>query len=215
MASLYQSRSLTGSTGVVGVAATGWSIRASGEVVELLLARLPAADAEDVRRADVRIELDIVVPAAPDVTRVAQEIVNLEGLSFGNAEDVQVEIGPTRLSPSRIEIDHHQHRAALLAGRFAVAEELCVVDAVKAQVPVEVKRGIVAPSRVHAGDEIAQASGLVETAVLDLVLLGIEVLLAAGLARTVLAQLVGGAIDAVVRGERGRQRQAGHERGPP
>src|SRR5215470_19169652 len=101
--------------------------RASGEGVELLLARLTAANAEDVRGTAARIELDVVVPAVPQIAGVAQEIVNLEALAVGDAKRVEIEIGPARLAVFRIEVHDHEHRSALLPRRLAVADELRVV----------------------------------------------------------------------------------------
>ena len=48
----------------------------------------------------------------------------------------------------------------------------------------------------------------------DLVLLGVQVLLGAGLARHVLTELEDRPVDAVVRGEAGREHEAGHEHRP-
>jgi hypothetical protein len=58
-------------------------------------------------------------------------------------------------------------------------------------------------------------SGAVEVALADLVLLRVEVLLAARARGAVLHELERGAVDAVVRGERGGEDEAAHERGRP
>src|SRR5207244_13510321 len=107
------------------------------------------------------------------------------------------------------------HRVATLARDLAVADELIVVDAVEAQIPVGVQRGVVAASRVDAGDEIPESVGAIEDAVLDLVLFGVEILLASRLARFVLAPRQRGPVNAVVGGERGGEPEPGHERRAP
>ena len=71
-----------------------------------------------------------------------------------------------------------------------------------------------APDRVHAADERREAARVVEVPVAQLVLLRVEVLLAAGLARRALEQLERRPVDAVGRAERRRQHEARLERRP-
>src|ERR1700692_1999559 len=97
MASLYQRRSFSGSASLLraGTSVARWSMlgnaRSRGKIVELLLAPLVAAESEDVRRADLRVQLDVVAPPAPQVTRVGAQVVRLERLSALDTQLVQLE----------------------------------------------------------------------------------------------------------------------------
>src|SRR5258706_6981426 len=188
-ASLYQSRSFPDSVSPLGACTSiaRWSMReGSGEVFELLLGALVATEPEDMRRADVWIQLDVVARPMPQVARVGEQVVDLEGLPARDPKLIEVEVDPARLRMLPIEIDDYQYRVGTLASDLAVADELVVVAAVEAQVPVEVQRGVVTPGHVDASDEIPQSVGAIEVAVLDLVLFGVEVLFASWLARLVL-----------------------------
>src|SRR5262245_40474539 len=59
---------------------------ASEEVVEVAFGPHPAAEAQDVRRQALGIELHEVPPALPDVARVGEEIVHLERARVLEAE---------------------------------------------------------------------------------------------------------------------------------
>ncbi len=78
----------------------------------------------------------------------------------------------------------------------------------EAQAPVRLQRRMLAPDAVHLRDERRKAVGARAVPAPDLVLLGVEVLLAAGHARRVLHELVGGAVDPVVGRECGREQEA-------
>src|SRR5215472_13487413 len=114
----------------------------------------------------------------------------------------------------RIEIYDRQHNVRAVGRGLAVADELIVVDAVKVKAPIEVQRPVPSPNRIHPRDEVPKGIGTVEVAVANFVLLGVEVLLAARLARHVLAQLVGRAIDAVVSAQRRGEHEPDLESGP-
>ena len=95
--------------------------------------------------------------------------------------------------------------------RLGVAEQRVVVGAVEAQ-PGQVLQGRVAVADLveqRAGG--APASGVVEVPVAQLVLLGVQVLLAALAHRGVLDQLERRAVDAPVGGQRGRQHRPADE----
>ena len=71
-----------------------------------------------------------------------------------------------------------------------------LISLVKAQPPVALQRAMIATNAVHAGDQFRKAVPLLKIAWPDLVLLRIQILLAAGLYRDVLDQFVS-AVDAV------------------
>src|ERR1700757_4872209 len=103
IASLYQSGSFHQSTSVVGCvsAVASWSIeRWLGrleEVVEVALGMHAPPDAEDVRRAHLRVQLDVVVRSAPDVACAGEQIVGLEAFVGVDAQLLELQRHPARL----------------------------------------------------------------------------------------------------------------------
>src|SRR5260370_40686807 len=99
----------------------------------------PAPNAKDVRRLDFGIELLIIAATAPNVTRVAQEIVDLISVALHRTKliDRNVDIG--MLLSMRIEIDHHQNDIVAGGGDFAVKEDCVVVGVVETQVVVKMQ----------------------------------------------------------------------------
>ena len=69
----------------------------------------------------------------------------------------------------------------LASHALAPADDAIVVDAVEPQGVVALQRRVRAADRVHQADQVAQAVGPLEVPVPHLVLLGVEVLLAARL----------------------------------
>src|SRR5258708_10951037 len=118
-ASLYQSRSFSGSVSPLGggTSVARWSMRGnvSGEVFELLLGALVATEPEDMRRADVWIQLDVVARPMPQVARVGEQVVDLEGLPARDPKLIEVEVDPARLRMLPIELDDYQYRVGTLA----------------------------------------------------------------------------------------------------
>src|SRR5689334_23857561 len=165
-ASLYQS-ALSGSGGA-----------ASATASDGLLSR----NTEDMRRQRVRVELHEVVAAAPGVMAARDEIVEHVART---RRAVEIDVACLRVPWVEVHADEDQVVALLLR----VAKELIVVADVEAKAPVALQRGISMADRIQAGDELAQASRPVAIPALDLVLLGVEVLLAARLARFRLHQL--------------------------
>src|SRR3972149_2413339 len=106
---------------------------------------------------------------------------------------------PPRLRVARVEVDDDEQDVRAVRARLAVGDELVVINLVEAQRVVALQGGVLAPDAVHLGDEAAEAGLVRQVPVLDLVLLGVQVLLAARLQGLVEAPLVGGAVDAVAR----------------
>ena len=82
----------------------------------------------------------------------------------------------------------------------------------KSQIAIRLKGGIFAADLVHARDHIFQALWRGQIPALDFVFFGIEVFLAARLARRVLAKLECRAVNAVTRAERRRENKTNRER---
>src|SRR5258706_9427531 len=188
-ASLYQS-ALSGSAGADSGTATTW---------------LFSRNTEDVRRQCVRIELDEIAPAAPGVMARGDQI--LERVAVARRA---IEVEPSRLLMMRVEVDCDQDQ--VVAYLLRVAQHLVVVGRMEAQAPVALQRRIFLSHVVELGDQLAQAVGPVALPAPDLVLLGVEVLLAARLARRVLHQLERRAVHAVIRRQLRRHHGPADER---
>ena len=79
-ASLYQSGSFTAGSGVAFGLFSRRTATASQEVVEVPFRPHPASHVENVRRDDGGVERDEAPCAVPQIARVAQQIVDLEGM---------------------------------------------------------------------------------------------------------------------------------------
>src|ERR1700751_4850751 len=113
-ASLYQSGSFHQSTSVVGCvsAVASWSIeRWVGrleEVVEVALGMHAPPDAEDVRRAHLRVQLAVVPRGAPEIARAGEQIVRLEALSGVDTQLIELQRDPARLPVMRVKVHYRE-----------------------------------------------------------------------------------------------------------
>ena len=111
----------------------------------------------------------------------------------------------------RVQIHNGQNDVAAVVGGFAVGDQLVVVHAMKFQIAIGLQRGIFAADLVHAGDQIFQAVRRGQIPALDFIFFGIEIFLAARLARRIFAKLERRAVNAVARAERRRENEADRE----
>src|SRR2546421_1044163 len=206
MASLYHCGSSSTVKAVV-LCPTG----TSGEVLEIGLAPQAAADAEDMGRRNLRVELDVMMGAGPDVARVAEQIVYLVRLLGVDTGGVGREEDPAPLDRMGIDVDDGQDDVVLRLGPLTVGQQLAVVQRVEAQTPVGLQGGVLAADAVDPGDQVAQAVRLLQVPGADLVFLGVQVLLTPGLERPALAELEGRTVDAVAGPQGCGQHQTGHE----
>src|SRR4051812_38533871 len=95
------------------------------------------------------IELHEVVWAAPLVRSVGQEIMRNERHVVVEAERAGIEPGPTPLHLLRIEVHRTEHD--IRARAFAPANNLVVVDVMKAQRVVALQRGMGPSDLVESG----------------------------------------------------------------
>ena len=86
-----------------------------------------------------------------------------------------------------IEIDDHDYDIVQIVGVLAEADDLVVVDVVEPEIGVALQRLVLSTYPVHARDETLEAVRAVEIPVANLVFLRIEVFLAAGVTRAILA----------------------------
>src|SRR5215204_5678115 len=159
------------------------------------------ANGVETRRLVVRVEEDVLV-RMPEVRFAAEEIFDLERFLWFKSPLRQRQMEPRLMSVEWIKIDDDQHPVRAIRSGLAVGGDVLVVAGVEAQIVVEVQRGMFAADGVDAGDVGDGVPWPVPIPDFVLVLLGVEVLLAAR-DRGVLAQLVAG-VDAVDGRERRR-----------
>src|SRR5262245_25361660 len=108
IASLYQSAS--GNAATVRLSSPNFEIiRILQEVVEISLRTQPSPYFEDMRRQYQRIQFDVVPGALPQVPRVGQQVVYLEGLLRGKLEIREGKLDPTRLFVTRVQIHNYEN----------------------------------------------------------------------------------------------------------
>ena len=96
-----------------------------------------------------------------------------------------------------IEVDDGQHGVAPIGGLLGVREQRVVVDVMEHEPLVRLQGRVLAADPVDLADQRSEGVRALQVPAADLVLLRVQVLLAAGLARDVLAQLERRAVDPV------------------
>src|SRR5216684_4996796 len=125
----------------------------------------------------------------------------------------EIEVYPTCLLVKRVQIAEDDYNVGKVVCRLAITDHFRIVRLMKKQIGVTLQGSILAANAVDACDEILQAPRTLQIPMLQLVLLGVEVLFAAGLPGGVVAKLERRAVYAVVRPHRGGKNQAHHESG--
>src|SRR6185503_19907242 len=138
---------------------------------------------EHVRGKGLRVEADVVAPAAPGVAAAAEQV-----LHFVSAPLAGREVDPAGARQARVEVHDDETQVPTLFLR--IRQELLAVGRMKLQAPVGLQRDVLLPYFIQFPDQGSEAVRPVALPALDLVLLRIQVLLAARLARLVLHQLV-------------------------
>ena len=115
------------------------------------------------------------------------------------------------MSSSWIEVHQCQHDVISIFGPLAIGDDVLVVDGMESQPLVGLERGVLAPNCVDLRNQTAEIVRSADVPALQLVLLGVEVLLAPRLGRRMLAQLEGRPVDAVTGAERRGEDEPGDE----
>ncbi len=134
----------------------------------------------------------------PGIASVAQQVVHLVRLVRPQPPLFDRQPEDAALRVVRVQVDDADDNVARIVGLLAVGDQLVVVDTVETQAPVRLQRLVLPPGLVHQRDQVAQAVRPVDLPVALLVLLGVQVLLAARLSWLVFHQLERWAVDAVV-----------------
>src|SRR5437762_13232806 len=88
--------------------------RRSQEVLEVVLASDPAAEAEDLPRHRARVQLDEVARAVPEVARPGDELVRLEGPLAVEAQLFQGKVDHPALHVVWVDVDDGRHHAGIV-----------------------------------------------------------------------------------------------------
>ena len=165
------------------------------------------------RARAARLQAHIVVPA-PVVGLAGELVAHRHGLVPVEAELRHVQRDRGLLGVVRVEVDDHQNRVRC-PSRLRVGDHRVVVGVVEVEVAQLLQGGVPPPDPVERGDQrgdgAALALGRLPVAGPQLVLLRVQVLLAARAHRGVLAQLVAG-VDAPG-GREGRGEHGAHLEG--
>ena len=148
------------------------------------------------------------------VGRLVEQVVGQDMVMAREAERRRIERQPAGAVLARPQIDHDENAIAGLRIVPRPGEEVRVVDLLHQRRPVAGQRRFGAPEFIEPGDERRQALRSVEIPARDLVLLRIEILLAARLARRHRHQFQGRAVDPPVAHRQRRQRQPDEEHRP-
>ena len=151
--------------------------------------------------------------AVPGVRRAGQQILDLVHLVVADAELAGRQEDAAVVGLERVQVQRHQDDVRVVRRGLAVEQDVLVLGAVEAQVLVQVEGRVLAPDPVHQRDDVDDVARPIPVPDLVLVHLGVEVVLAARVARRVLAQLVA-VVHAVGRADRRRQHQP-HDEGRP
>src|SRR5580704_5303 len=162
------------------------------------LDRSTSSHFEDMCRDLGRIQFDVIPAALPSVTRIRQQIVNLERLPGAYSKIFQRNVYPTGLRVFGIQIYNHEDNVRTVRARLAVGDQLIVVEWMKAQTPIALQGKIFAANLVYQRDQLFETVGPVKVPHANLIFFGFEIFLAARHQRPVLEQLEGGSIDPVI-----------------
>ena len=93
-------------------------------------------------RLNLRIELNVVAAAVPDVTRVAQKIVHLVTSAFHFAELVDWNIDVRILLAVGIKVNDDKNDIVAGRGHFSVEQNRRVVGMIETKIIVKLQRAI-------------------------------------------------------------------------
>src|ERR1700722_716163 len=141
--------------------------------------------------------------------RAGKQIFDLEILAMRNSEQFEIEVDPAGLLLGGIEVDGNED--AVVATRFAVTENVRVIDRMEVERTITVEGGIVAADSVDQSDQRGEAVGCRAVPLANFILLAVEILLAPRLGGRVFAELKGWPVDTVVGPERRGKNEALHK----
>jgi hypothetical protein len=90
----------------------------------------------------------------PEVSGIAQQIMDLKRLLRINPEMFQGEIDPPGMRIVWIQIHHHENDACQVCSIFRVAEQFVVIRGMELQMPIALQGRILTPDTIYQGDEV-------------------------------------------------------------
>ena len=144
---------------------------------------------------DFGIELNVVAAAAPNVTHIAEEVVNLINIAFHGAKLIDRYIDIGMLFAMGIKIDNDKNDAVARRRDFAIKQDRVIISVIETQVIVKMECAILNPNLIQPRDPVLDVLRRVPIPFLQLILLGIQIFLTTGQS-VVFAQFVA-AVDAV------------------
>src|SRR5215467_8674005 len=113
--------------------------------------------------------------------------MSLKRMALVETDRAQVEAEPAPLLVKAVEIYHHDDYVSEIVASFAVTKECRVIGFMKPQVVIALQRRVLFANAVQPGDETFQAVWGIQTAVLQFIFLGVEVLFLSGRQWSILA----------------------------
>src|SRR6185437_5772537 len=114
------------------------------------------------------VQCDVVARPAPEKSGSRQQVVYLERALGRKAERVQVQLQPPRLRMMGVEVDDDEYRVGYAVGyggaltgvgRFAIGDEIVIVDIMDLQTPVALQRCVFAADAIDQCNQPAQGVG--------------------------------------------------------
>src|SRR6266480_1546477 len=124
------------------------------------------------------IQFNVISPSAPGVTRVIQQIVHLILVRRHLPKFLNRHMDKRILLTKRIKIHYYKDDVIPRGGHLPVKQNRVIISGIEAQIRVHLKRAVLLPDAVYARDPIFDVSLRIPITLLELVLLGIEILLA-------------------------------------
>src|SRR5437588_3334947 len=91
---------------------------------------------------DFGIELNVVAAAAPNVTHIAEEVVNLINIAFHGAKLIDRYIDIGMLFAMGIKIDNDKNDAVARRRDFAIKQDRVIISVIETQVIVKIESAI-------------------------------------------------------------------------
>src|SRR5438876_5444413 len=111
-------------------------------VLGKLIVASPTSHPEDVRRLNLRIQLDVVSPPMPHVAHIAEQIVHLINASFHGTELIYRNINIRILFSMWVEVYHHENDVVPRRRHFAVKKNCIVIGVIKSKVIVRLQGAV-------------------------------------------------------------------------
>ena len=142
-----------------------------------------------MRGPDVRAQRDVIAAIVPVVADSCKQIFDFKVFVVGNRELLEVEVNPAGLFLRGIEVDGDENSIAF--ARFAVAEDVGIIDGMKVERTVALQGGIFTADLVNLSNQRSEAVSGRAVPMADLIFFAVEVLFTSLLCGDVFTELEG------------------------